>query len=474
MNRKHAALAILASAQLLLILDTAVTNVAVPSIAHEFRVTTAGVSWVANAYLVTFGGLLLLGGRLADLAGPRLIFMTGLGLLAAASLAGSLAGGVGPLVAARAVQGCGAALAGAAAFALMLTLFAEGPERNRALGVLAAMGGLGGAVGTVLGGVLTSWLGWRSTFALNVAAASALLVLAPYVLPRAREVRPQRGFDLLGAVTATGGLGLLAYALVSTGETGWTAPRTLTAAALAVLLLAAFALVESRVARPLVPFAVLARPGLRLANTLGAFVQITLYPMFFLVSLYMQAVLGYSPVVGGLGFLPLCVIVIIVAARTDRLIGSLGLRTVLVSGFSLVAVSLAWQSRLTVAGSFAANVLGPSLLLGVALPLVTITANVAATAGTAPEEAGLASGLINTSQQFGAVLGLAVLSSVATAQQHGRMTPAAMTTGFSAALLAGADLAVVAALLGLAVRSPAPAGAAHPAADSITTRRGEG
>ncbi|GGU00083.1 MFS transporter [Streptomyces lateritius] len=451
------ALALLASTQLLLILDTAIVNVALPSIGQDLGSGSAGLSWVANAYLITFGGLLLLGGRVADLFGHRRLFLGGLGLLAAASALGALAPNASALVAARAVQGIGAALAAAAAFALLLVLFPEGPGRHRALGAFAAMGGLGGVLGTVLGGVLTDVLGWRSTFWLNVVAAVVLLLLGSVRLKGTAHSPTGRGFDLAGALTATGGLGLVAYALVGGAENGRLSAATLGAAGAGLALLAVFAVVENRTAVPLVPPAVLARPSLRLANALSGLAQMTLFPMFFLVSLYLQSVLGYEPLGGGLGLLPLSLVVVAVAPQTGRLILRIGLTRTMTLGFALLCAGTLWLAlALTADGTFFSTVLAPSLLLGAALPLVMVTTNVAATAEVAPEETGLASGLVNTSQQFGSVLGLAILVAVAAARTESA-TVAARTTGFRAALFLGATFAAIAALLSVRLRLPAPA-----------------
>ncbi|MEU4494514.1 MFS transporter [Streptomyces sp. NPDC023998] len=453
--RPGAALALLASTQLLLIMDTAIINVALPSVGEDLGSGSAGLSWVANAYLITFGGLLLLGGRAADLLGHRRLYLTGLGLLAAASAAGGLAGTEGILIAARAVQGMGAALAAAAAFALLLGLFPDGPARHKALGAFAAMGGLGGVTGTVLGGVLTDLFGWRSTFWLNVLLGLVLAALALRVLNGGTR-SAGAGFDIGGALTATGGLGLIAYALVGAGEAGWTGPRTLAAGGAGLLLLAAFAVLESHHARPLVPPAVLRRPALRDANILSALAQMALFPVFFLVSLYLQSVLGQTPLTGGLGLLPLSLVVVAVAPRTGRLIHRMGLRPAMTLGFALLFGGMMWLAlALTADGTFFTTVLAPSLVIGVALPLVMVTTNVAATAEAAPEETGLASGLINTSQQFGSVLGLAVLVAVATAG-HGA-TAAAQTAGFRSALLVAAAFAALAALLSVRLRLPVPA-----------------
>ncbi|MEU6984952.1 MFS transporter [Streptomyces sp. NPDC046324] len=450
------ALFLLATTQLLLILDTAIVNVALPSIGADLGAGSAGLSWVANAYLIAFGGLLLLGGRAADLLGHRRVFLAGLALLAAASALGGLAPSAGVLVAARAVQGVGAAFAAAAAFALLLVLFPDGPARHKALGAFAAMGGLGGVLGTVLGGVFTDLLSWRSTFWLNVLAAALLILWGSAVLGGGGTSSRASGFDVAGAFTVTAGLALVAYALVGSAAHGWVSVPTLGAGGAGLVLLAVFAVVETRTARPLVPPAVLARPALRLANLLSALAQMTLFPMFFLVSLYLQSVLGYAPLGGGLGLLPLSLVVVAVAPQTGRLIFRLGLTRTMTLGFVLLCTGTVWLAlALRPDGTFFTTVLAPSLLLGAALPLVMVATNVAATADAVPEETGLASGLVNTAQQFGSVLGLAVLVAVAATRDESA-TAAAQTGGFRAALLVGGAFAAVAAVISLRLRLPTP------------------
>ncbi|UWM49971.1 MFS transporter [Streptomyces carpaticus] len=457
------ALALLACTQFLLLLDTSVINVAAPSMGRDLDISPAALSWVANAYLVSFGGLLLLSGRAADLLGRRRVFVMGLATLTAASVLGTVANSAALLITARAAQGVGAAMAAAAALALLLMLFQDGPERLRALGIFAAMAGAGGAAGTVLGGVLTSWLGWESTFAMNVLVGIALMLPVRRLLPADRPATDGRGIDLPGAVTVTLGLALLAYALVNASETGRRATETLATGAAALVLLAVFAALERRAAHPLVPLEIFRRRTLRLANLLAALWQMSLFPMFFLVSLYLQAVLGHEPVIGGLGLLPLSLVVVVTASFADRLIGRFGLRAVMTAGFALVALGMAWQSLLSADGSFVTDVLPPSLILGVALPLVSITTNVAATLGTAEHEAGLASGLVNTSLQFGSVIGLAVLSGVAAARtgaSDATGAGVALTEGFGTAFLVGAAVAVVAGLLSTRLVLPDPPAAA--------------
>ncbi|MEU7006966.1 MFS transporter [Streptomyces sp. NPDC046332] len=450
------ALFLLATTQLLLILDTAIINVALPSIGADLGAGSAGLSWVANAYLIAFGGLLLLGGRAADLLGHRRVFLAGLALLAAASALGGLAPSAGVLVAARAAQGIGAAFAAAAAFALLLVLFPDGPARHKALGAFAAMGGLGGVLGTVLGGILTDLLSWRSTFWLNVLAAALLILWGSAVLRGGGTGSRASGFDVAGALTVTAGLALVAYALVGSAAHGWVSVPTLGAGGAGLVLLAVFTVVETRTARPLVPPAVLARPALRLANLLSALAQMTLFPMFFLVSLYLQSVLRYDPLGGGLGLLPLSLVVVAVAPQTGRLIFRLGLTRTTTLGFVLLCAGTVWLAlALRPDGTFFTTVLAPSLLLGAALPLVMVATNVAATADADPEETGLASGLVNTAQQFGSVLGLAVLVAVAATRDESA-TAAAQTGGFRAALLVGGAFAAVAAVISLRLRLPTP------------------
>ncbi|MEU7035232.1 MFS transporter [Streptomyces sp. NPDC046237] len=450
------ALFLLATTQLLLILDTAIVNVALPSIGADLGAGSAGLSWVANAYLIAFGGLLLLGGRAADLLGHRRVFLAGLALLAAASALGGLAPSAGVLVAARAAQGMGAAFAAAAAFALLLVLFPDGPARHKALGAFAAMGGLGGVLGTVLGGILTDLLSWRSTFWLNVLAAALLILWGSAVLRGGGTGSRASGFDVAGALTVTAGLALVAYALVGSAAHGWVSVPTLGAGGAGLVLLAVFTVVETRTARPLVPPAVLARPALRLANLLSALAQMTLFPMFFLVSLYLQSVLRYDPLGGGLGLLPLSLVVVAVAPQTGRLIFRLGLTRTTTLGFVLLCAGTVWLAlALRPDGTFFTTVLAPSLLLGAALPLVMVATNVAATADAVPEETGLASGLVNTAQQFGSVLGLAVLVAVAATRDESA-TAAAQTGGFRAALLVGGAFAAVAAVISLRLRLPTP------------------
>ncbi|WP_262401422.1 MFS transporter [Actinomadura sp. CNU-125] len=292
-SRRGLALALLAATQFVLVLDASIVGVAMPSIGAELHFAPDDLSWVANAYTLTFGGLLLLGGRTADLAGRRRMFVIGMTLFAAASLAGGLAADAGTLVAARAAQGVGAALVSPAALSLIMTIFAPGPDRNRAMGVFGAVAGAGGAAGSILGGMLTEWFGWQATLYVNVPLALSAIALAPRLLPEASD-RTARGFDLPGALTATGGLALLVYTVVGADGAGWTSPRTLGQGALALALIGLFFLVEARSAHPLVPLRIFRQRVLRGSNAVALLTLTAMAPLFFYLTFYMQRVLGFG------------------------------------------------------------------------------------------------------------------------------------------------------------------------------------
>ena len=453
-DRRGLALALLAATQFVLILDAAIVNVALPSIGRDLRFAPDDLSWVANAYILTFGGFLLLGGRVADLAGRRRMFVVGLALFVAASMLGALAPSALWLIVARAMQGLGAALVSPAALSLVMTLFDEGPERNRALGVFGAVAGSGAAAGSILGGLLTDWFGWQAVLYVNVPIGAVAIALAPRLLPASRAAGPGRSFDLAGAVSVTAGLALLVYALVDANDTGWASAQTLTLGALALALIAAFVVIEARAAHPLVPPGIFRLRTLRGANIVAVLLTMAMFPMFFFLTLYLQHVLGYGPIRAGLGQLPIALTIAVMAGVTSRLVTRFGFKAPLVAGLLVVGAGLAWFSQLSApGGTYVADILGPSILSGVGGALVFISVTIAATTGARAHEAGLASGLINTTQQVGGALGLALLVAVATARTDavlaaGGQSPAvALTEGFQAALLAGAGIAVVAALL---------------------------
>jgi EmrB/QacA subfamily drug resistance transporter len=468
-RRPGLALALLAATEFVLVLDASIVGVALPSIGADLKVGPDELSWVANAYTLTFGGLLLLGGRTADLLGRRRMFMVGMALFAAASLAGALANSAGMLVAARAVQGIGAAVVAPAALSLLMTIFAPGPARTQAMGVFGAVAGAGGVAGSILGGVLTEWLGWPAILYVNVPIGLLAVVLSPRLLPEATDPTA-RGFDLGGAISATGGLALLVYALVGADSAGWTSASTLGLGALAVVLIAVFVLIEARSAHPLLPLRIFRTPGLGGANLVASLNTMALFPLFFLATFYMQQVLGYRPISAGLAQLPLATALAFTAGTASALISRWGVRGLTVAGLVVTAAGLAWFSRVSADGSFLVDILGPTLVIGLGSGLVFVTTPVAATAGIRPEQAGLASGLFNTAQQFGGTVGLAAVVAIATAVTTAsadggqRDASVALTDGYQAGVLAAAAVALLAAALATFVlprRPPAPTVADH-------------
>jgi EmrB/QacA subfamily drug resistance transporter len=447
-RRKWWALVLLASAQFVVVLDASIVNVALPSIGRDLQFSQDDLSWVVNAYTLLFGGFLLLGGRMADLLGRRRVFMGGLVLFAAASLAGGLAQSEGQLIAARAVQGLGAAILSPAALSLVTTMFAEGAERNKALGIWGAVAGSGGAAGVLLGGVLTDALSWEWVLFVNVPIGLAAAAIAPALLPESRETGRRRVFDVAGAVTVTAGLSLLVYGLVDAESAGWGSTQTVVLLSLAVLLLVSFVAIESRASAPLVPLGIFRLRTLSASNSIGLLIGMALFSMFFFVSLYMQQVLGFDALEAGLAYLPLAGTIIISAGVASQLVTRLGFKPVLMGGLLLVAAGLVWFAQVSPDGSYGADVLFPSIIAGAGLGFSFVPVTIGAVAGSKPEESGLASGLINTSQQVGGALGLAVLSTIAFAGVDPfRPDPVALTDGFSSAFLVGAGFAVLAFLI---------------------------
>jgi EmrB/QacA subfamily drug resistance transporter len=455
-ERKGLALALLALAQFVVVLDASIVNVALPSIGRDLHFAPDDLSWVVNAYTLTFGGFLLLGGRLADLLGRRRLFVIGLILFAVASLAGGLAQSSGWLIVARAVQGLGAALLSPAALSILTTTFTEGAERNRALGVWGAVAGSGGAAGVLLGGMLTQWAGWEWVLFVNVPIGLAAAAAALRILAESRNEGP-RHFDVAGAVTITAGLSLLVYTLVDANNAGWGSTQTLGLGAISLALIAGFVVIELRTKAPLVPF-----PGIFRIRTItgvnitALFVAMALFSMFFFVSLYMQNVLGYDALKAGLSYLPLAGGIIVSAGVASALVTRFGFKPILVAGLVLTAGGLIWFSQVSANGTYLGDILFPSLLAAVGLGFAFVSMTVAAVAGVRPDEAGLASGLINTSQQVGGALGLAILATIATARTNAVLAtsgggPAArgeaLTEGFSRAFEVGAGFAIVGAIL---------------------------
>jgi EmrB/QacA subfamily drug resistance transporter len=449
-------LLLLAAAQFLVVLDASITNVALPSIGKALDVVQSDLAWVVNAYVLTFGGFLLLGGRMADLLGRRRIFMAGLALFAVASLTAGLAQDETMLIVSRAVQGLGAALLSPAALSIVTATFSEGRERNTALGVWGAVAGGGGAVGVLMGGVLTEYLSWRWVFLVNVPIVVLLLFLVPRTVPESRSEKEIKTYDVPGAVTITAGLSMFVYALVNANDAGWGSTETIALIAGSIVLIVAFLFIESRVSDPLVPFDIFGSRTRNGSYIVGLLLAASLFSMFFFVSLYMQQVLGWDALKAGLAYLPLAITIMVGAGIGAQLANKIGFKPVLVAGMLFTAVGLLWWTQIDVHGSFLSDVLGPELLAAVGLGLSFPGATVGGTSGVRQDEAGLASGLINSAQQVGGALGLAILSAIATAKTddvmsaaHGvqRALPDALTQGFQAAFAVGAGFALLGAIL---------------------------
>jgi EmrB/QacA subfamily drug resistance transporter len=446
---KWLALALLAAAQFVVVLDASIVNVALPSIGRALNFSQDNLSWVVNAYTLFFGGFLLLGGRLADRLGRRRMFIAGMVLFALASLGGGLAQSELWLIIARSVQGLGAALVSPAALSIVTTTFTEGAERNKALGVWGAVAGSGGAAGVLLGGVLTKFAGWEWVLFVNTPIGLAAAFLAPRLLHESRDHRSKH-FDVAGAVTVTAGLALLVYSLVDANQAGWGSARTIGLGAVALALLAAFVAIERRSREPLVPFSIFRLQTLRGSNVVALLIGMSLFSMFFFISLYMQQILGYDALKAGLAYLPLAVSIIISAGVASQMVTRLGFKPTLITGMVLITGALLWFSQVSAGGSYLGDVLFPSLLAAVGLGFAFVSVTIGAVAGTTDEDAGLASGLINTSQQVGGALGLAILAAVANASTEnsvGVSRLVALNDGFRDAFLVGAFFALAGAIL---------------------------
>ena len=450
------ALALLCAAQFMVVLDASIVNVALPSIGESLSFSQENLSWVINAYVLFFGGFLLLGGRLADLLGRRTIFVAGLALFSLASLAGGLAQNETQLIVARALQGLGGALFSPAALSLITAIFRDGSDRNKALGAWGAVAGSGGAVGVLLGGVLTDFAGWEWVLWVNVPIGVAAIALAFRLIPPSRASSMRRHFDLPGALAVTAGLSILVYALVDAESAGWGSTQTVLLLIVAAALLGAFVGVERRAPSPLVPGRLVRLGTVRGSNVVALLVGASLFSMFFFVSLYMQQVLGFSPLKTGLSYLPLAVTIILSAGIASQLVTRLGFKPVLMVGLGFIAAGLVWFSQVSTEGSFLADILGPSLLAAIGLGFSFVPVTIGAVAGVSDEDGGIASGMINASQQVGGALGLAVLVTIANGRTDDAMAAAggdpaalagALTDGFQAAFVVGAGFALLGLLL---------------------------
>ncbi len=449
-DRKGIALLLLCAVQFMVVLDIAIVNVALPTIKTALDFKETDLQWVINAYTLTFGGLLLLGGRAADLLGRRRMFLIGLALFSGASLACGLSTSETMLIAARAVQGVGAAIISPAALSILMTTFQEGAERNKALGIWGAIAGTGGAAGVLLGGVLTDQLNWSWIFYINVPVGALVIALGPIFLRESRIQAGRRSFDLVGAVLVTSGLSLLVYALVQTVDHSWTSPRTIAMFVGAAALLAGFVATEARSPAPLMPLRIFRNRSLAGANVVGLMLGASIFSMFFLLTLYMQQVLHYSALKTGVGYLLVSSVIIVSAGASQALVNRIGVRTVLATGMALTAVGLVYFSQVSVGGSYLVDLAPGFILTGVGLGFSFVPVTIAALVGVDLAEAGIASGIINTSQQVGGALGTAILSTVAFTrvtdylQSHAPSQTALLhadVSGFGVAFLVGAALA---------------------------------
>ena len=458
MNMDHRtrwlALIVLCLGDLMIVLDTTIVNVALPSIREDLGFSQTSLAWVVNAYLLTFGGFLLLGGRLGDLFGHRRLFVFGIGLFTLASLACGLAGSQELLVGARAVQGLGGAVVSAVAFSLIMNLFTEPAERAKAMGVFGFVVAGGGSIGVLLGGVLTDRLDWHWIFLVNLPIGVVVYILSLRLLPAAGGQAAPGRLDVAGAVTVTAALMLAVYAIVNGNDVGWTDGQTLGLLGGAVALLALFLTIEARVSSPLMPLGLFRLRNVATANAVGVLWAAAMFAWFFLSALYLQLVLGYTPLQVGLAFLPANLIMgAFSIGLSAKLVMRYGIRPPLATGLMLAAVGLLLFARAPVDGNFVVDVLPSMILLGFGAGIAFNPLLLAAMSDVAPEESGLASGVVNTAFMMGGALGLAVLASIAAsradsllADGHDRLS--AINGGYHAAFLVGAVFAVAAAVLG--------------------------
>jgi EmrB/QacA subfamily drug resistance transporter len=456
------ALAVISCAQLMIVLDATVVNVAIPTIHHALHFSPANLEWLVTAYSLTFGGLLLFGGRTGDLYGKRRMFMLGIAVFAISSLLGGFAVNDVWLIFTRGLQGIGAAIAAPTALALIATNFPEGRARNRAMGVYAAMSGGGGAVGLLLGGLLTTYVSWRWIFFVNVPIAAVVLFLAPRALNESESSSGQ--LDVPGAVTATAGMLALVYGLSNASSHSWSSLSTIISLAAAAVLLVAFAFIERRSKEPLMPFSIFSNRNRSASFAVMLCIGIALFALFYFLTLYLQNILGWSAIRTGVGFLPMTIGIIIAAGLTSQLVSKIGVRLPLIVGSAAAVVGMLWITRITVTSSYL-DILGPLVLIALGLGFVFVPLTLTAVSGVKPEEAGLASALLNTMQQVGGAIGLAVLATVAidatNSQEHGvhhlttRASDIATTHGYTIAFFVSAGITFIAfAISVVAIRVP--------------------
>jgi EmrB/QacA subfamily drug resistance transporter len=448
----NAVLAVVAVAQFMIVLDATIVNVALPTIQGDLGFSQQNLLWVLNAYTLVFGGFLLLGGRLADRLGRRRLFMAGTALFAGASLICGVAQSEATLLAARGLQGLGGAMVSPAALSIILTSFAEGTERNRALAVWGAIAGVGGAMGLLLGGVLVEALSWRWIFFVNVPIGALLLAAAPRRIPESRSQGAAGGYDVWGAVAITLGTIALVYVLIEAEGWGWASARTLGGFAAAALLIAAFVLIERRHKNPLVPLRIFSNRSLAAADVTMMLVAAALFGVFFFLTLYLQQVLDYDALTTGLAYLPMSASLIAASTLASRLVDRFTPKPVLMSGLLVAAAGLLLLTRISVGGDYVGEVFPATVVLGAGLGMCFVAVTIAGTSGVAARDSGLASGLLNTTQQVGGSLGLAILASISTprtddALAAGSSLPEALTEGFTGAFVAAAVLCGLAIII---------------------------
>ncbi len=464
-RRSAAVLVLVCAAQLMVILDVSIVNVALPSIRDGLRFSTTGLQWVVNAYTLTFAGFLMLGGRASDLLGRRRVFVAGTAVFVLASLACALADSRSLLIGARALQGIGGAIISPASLAIIATSFKEGRERSRALGVWGAMGGVGGSLGVLLGGVLTQAFSWPAIFLVNVPIGAAVIVFASRFVPAGRTTVADRHFDASGALLITGALTALVYGIVRTDTLSWGAPGVMAPVAIGVALLVGFLFVEGKVARaPLMPLRVFGMARLRAANLIVFLLYAAVFAIWFFLSLYLQEVLHYDPLQTGLRFLPMTLAIVATSSLAPRLVARVGERRMLTVGMLCAAAGLFLLTGVRSGGSYSADVLPGGVLAAMGLGLSLVPATIAAVSGVSAKESGLASGMLNTSRLIGGALGLAVLSTIASSRTHadllaGASGSAALSGGFRIAFAVAAGFSVLGALAAavlLRAQRPAP------------------
>ena len=462
-RRKWLVQAVVGAAFFMTILDVAIVNVAIPSIQEDLHIAESTVQWVITAYAITFGGFLLLGGRMADLLGRRRIFLVGLVLFTLASLACGLASSANVLIASRAVKGVGAAIISPAALSIVTTTFTEGAERNKALGIWGALGGSGAAAGVLFGGILTKYLGWEWIFFVNVPVGVLVFALTRPIVPESHADLGHRRFDAAGAVSVTGGLALLVYAISKAPDVGWGTARTIGLLLAALLILALFVVWELRTTAPLVPFGIFRIRTLTGANSVGLLLGATIYANFFILTLYVQEILGWSALKTGLTFLATAGTTVIWAGVAQALVTKIGVRSVMTVGLAVLALAVLGYTRLPVDGHYWPDLLPLYLVFALGLAFGYIPVTIAAFIGVPPHQAGLASGLLNTSQQIGGAVGVAITSTIFVSQaKAGNFTPEAFTSGYHWAFAALAAFAAAGAILAFVffrgVHVPAPEG----------------